>query len=116
MIQLKHADENKGVLIVDVVSPVAVRRLEVYKEKQYLAWNGTPESLSEYSYQLGKLEKANLSENTEHLEGYNAFIIENAYKNEMQAFFRVIQTGEKPVYGYEKDLKILRMIDAMGVD
>ena len=55
LLQLTHENGNKGVLIVDVVSPVAVRRLEVYGEHKYLQWSGTPESLMEYNKEQDKL-------------------------------------------------------------
>ena len=39
MIHMTHESGNKGTIIVDVVSPVAVRKLEVYTEGRYLSWN-----------------------------------------------------------------------------
>ena len=48
IIQLEHENDNKGVLIVDVVSPKAVRKLEIYSEDKYISWNGTPDTLIEY--------------------------------------------------------------------
>ena len=50
MSQFTHESGSKGILVVDVVSPVAVRKLEVYKENSYLSWNGTPDSLMAVSY------------------------------------------------------------------
>lgn len=114
MIQIIHKNGNKGCLIVDVVSPVAVRKLEAYGEERYISWNGVPESLTEFNEQSKKLEQVTLTEEAEHQEGYRAFVIENAYRNEIQEFFDVIQSGKKPLYGFEQDREILRLIDSIG--
>lgn len=114
MIQLTHANGNKGVLVVDVVSPCAVRKLEAYAEGCYLAWNGTPESLVEYNTKSGAAESVILSEKTEHREGYRAFVVENAYKNEIQEFFDVVLRGKQAQYGFEQDEKVLNLIDTLG--
>lgn len=113
MIQMKHENGNKGILIVDVVSPVAVRRLEVYAENRYLQWSGTPDSLMEYDKNDDLLKLVVLSEKEEHKEGYRAFVVENAYKNEIQEFMDVVLNGKEQVYGFEEDLKILNLIDQM---
>lgn len=114
LIQLKHKNGNKGVLVVDVVSPVAVRKLEVYKENEYLSWSGTPETLSEYDKDSKELRPVILSEAIEHVDGYRAFIVENAYKNEIREFFDVVQNGKQPRYGFVQDKKILELIDSIG--
>ncbi len=114
MIQLTHKGGNKGCLVVDVVSPVAVRKLEVYGENAYLSWNGTPESLFEYNQNSKQIESVSLQEETEHIEGYRAFVVENAYKNEIREFFDVVLEGKKPLYGFEQDMDILRVIDSIG--
>lgn len=114
MIQFKHQDGNKGLLIVDVVSPVAVRKLEVYKENEYLSWNGTPETLTEYNKETKELKPVILSEPTERIDGYRAFVVENAYKNEIREFFDVVLNGKTPMYGFVQDKKILELIDLIG--
>ncbi len=114
MIQLIHANGNKGTLIVDVVSPVAVRKLEIYAEGSYLSWNGTPESVSEFDPKTKKLTPVSLTEQTEHMEGYSSFVVENAYKNEIREFFDVVQNGKEPLYGFEQDQKILDLINSLG--
>lgn len=114
MIQLIHKNGNKGTLIVDVVSPIAVRKLEVYSEESYLSWNGTPESVLEFDAGTGKLNSVIFAEQTEHIEGYRSFIVENAYKNEIREFFDVVFTGKTPLYGFEQDQKILGFIDRLG--
>lgn len=114
MILIKHTNGNKGILVVDVVSPAAVRKLEVYTENVYIAWNGTPDSIVEYNVDTKKLEGVVLQESAEHKEGYSAFIVENAYKNEIREFFDAMQGLTKPLYGFEQDKMILDIIDSMG--
>ena len=114
MIQLTHKNGNKGILIVDVVSPVAVRKFEVYTEGSYLSWSGTPESLYEFDPLSKKLISVSLMEQTEHMEGYSSFVVENAYKNEIREFFDVVLDGKTPLYGFEQDQEILDLIDLLG--
>lgn len=113
MIQFTHKNGNKGVLIVDVVSPVAVRRLEVYGEHKYYQWNGAPDSLFEYDPVSNDLKKISLNEKEEHKEGYRAFVVENAYKNEINEFMDVVLNGKEQIYGFPEDLKILEIIDKL---
>ena len=114
MIQFAHKSGSKGSLIVDVVSPVAVRKLEVYAENCYLSWDGTPDSLYEFDFQTKNLNKVTLEETSEHIEGYSSFVIENAYRNEIEEFFDVVLTGKSPLYGYSQDYKVLRLINSLG--
>ena len=48
------------------------------------------------------------------MEGYNSFVVENAYKNEIREFFHVVLNGTAPLYGFKQDQEILKLIDAMG--
>jgi predicted dehydrogenase len=114
MISFTHSGGNKGLLVVDVVSPVAVRKLEAYTEGQYFAWNGTPETLFAFNPQTKTLDKVDLSEKAERKEGYSSFIVENAYKNEIREFFDVVLNGKMPIYGFEQDKSILGLIDKLG--
>lgn len=113
-ILIDHKNGNKGVLVVDVVSPVAVRKFDAYAEKKYLTWSGTPDTVFEFDPETGKLDNILLTEEAEHKEGYSAFIVENAYKNEIREFFDVVYNNKEPLYGFEQDKKILQLIDSMG--
>lgn len=114
MIQISHKNGNKGMLIVDVVSPVAVRKLEAYAENAYVSWNGTPDSICEFDSETKKLVSVQLKEAAEHKEGYSTFIVENAYKNEIREFFDVVLKHKEPLYGFEQDKRILKIIDSLG--
>lgn len=113
MILLEHRNGNKGSVVVDVVSPCVVRKLEVYSEKKYLSWNGTPESLMEYDEVSKELKLVTLNEKVKHAEGYASFVTENAYKNEIIEFFDVVLNDKKPQYGFEQDKSVLALIDSM---
>lgn len=114
IIQLTHRNKNKGVLVIDVVSPVAVRKFEAYREKEYLSWSGTPDSLMEFKTETNELKAVTLSETAEHIEGYRSFIVENAYKNEIRAFFNNIDHIEIPEYGFKDDLNTISLIENIG--
>ena len=92
---------------------MAVRKLEVYGEGAYLSWNGTPDSLAEFDVENKKLVYVTLSEE-DHMEGYGAFVVENAYENEIRKFFDVVAGIASAAYGFEQDLKVLQLIDAIG--
>ena len=111
MIQLEHENGNKGTLVVDIVSPKAVRNLEVYGENIYFSWNGYPTSLEEFIPENQSIEKVIIHENSEHIDGYSSFVIENAYQNEIREFIDVVSDKRKPIYGFEQDLYVLNLID-----
>lgn len=113
IIQTEHENGNKGALIIDVVSPVAVRKLEVYSEHRYMQWGGTPNSLCEYNAETDKLEQVVLHESEEHRDGYRAFVVENAYKNEIRVFMENIMDELQPEYGFAQNLEILKLIDTL---
>ena len=54
-----------------------------------------------------------LLEKEEHKDGYRAFIVENAYKNEINEFIDVVVNGKNQVYGFSEDLKVLELIDKL---
>lgn len=114
MIQIVHKNGSKGSLVVDVVSPVAVRKLEMYGEGRYISWSGTPDSLMEYSQKSGGLEKVTLMEKAEHVDGYREFVTENAYKNEIKEFFDAVLYNKEPPYDFKKDMAIIDLIDKIG--
>ena len=113
LIQLIHENGNKGNIIVDVVSPVAVRHFEAYRESRYICWNGTPDSLEQYDKESDHLKKVTLNEIEEHKDGYRQFVVENAYANEINEFFDVVLLNKIPLYGFEQDLEILKLIDEL---
>lgn len=116
MIQLEHENGHKGTLIVDIVSPKAVRNLEIYGENQYFVWNGSPTSLECFDPETKQVQKVVLREDAEHIEGYSTFVVENAYQNEIRGFLDVVCRHTTPLYGFEEDLRILRLIDRIEAE
>lgn len=111
IVSIEHENGVRGAFAVDVVSRKAVRNLEVFSEELYLSWDGTPEGLFEYDY-IGKQNRQiNLYGEVERREGYGNFIIENEYINETAAFFAQVKDGVVPIYDFEKDKRILALVD-----
>ena len=112
IIQLEHENDNKGVLIVDVVSPKAVRKLEIYSEDKYISWNGTPDTLIEYDKSNKRDVSYCLYDDVDKVEGYSELIVENAYEEEIRAFLNAIRGDKKDIlHTFEKDKEILKLID-----
>lgn len=110
-VNLKHKSGAEGVLIVDVVSRKAVRKLEVIGEDVYLSWSGTPDSVNDYDI-VNKQDILVSFDNSEHKEGYASFITENPYREEIKAFFACINNPEiERKWDFERDMKVLDIID-----
>lgn len=109
LIQIEHTGGNVGNLMIDVVSRQAVRQMEIINENLYIKWNGTPDSLYEKDIMFGELRKIQAGEYI-HEQGYGDFINEYAYAKEMEEFFEVMK-GKQPIYSFEQDKKILKIID-----
>lgn len=109
LIQIEHEKGNIGNLAIDVVSRQAVRKLEIFNEDLYIRWDGTTDSLYEKDVVSGELSQISAGEYI-HEEGYNESINEYAYMKEIEDFFEVIK-GKEPLYSFEKDKEILRIIN-----
>lgn len=111
LILLEHETGAKGVFAADVVSRKAVRHFEAYGEDMHITWDGTPETL--WGYDLQKKEDVQLLADltTEHIDGYSNLVDENPYRFELQAFLNAVIEGEKPMWDFEKDYDLLKIID-----
>ena len=110
---IRHDSGVFGVLNVDVVIPKAGREFEVWGENVYLEWKGTPDSLKEFDREEKRLLDVKLYENYDHVDGYNQFVVENAYYDEVVDYIRTIENESVPRYSFEKDLEILKLIDCI---
>lgn len=116
IIQLEHENGNKGALVIDVVSPKAVRKLEIYSEDKYISWNGTPNSLIEYDKKTKEDINYSLYDDIDKVEGYSDFIVENAYEEEIRAFLNATSGNMSDIYHtFKKDKEILELIDSIEV-
>jgi len=110
---VKHNSGCVGSLIVDVVSRRAVRNLEIYGEDLHICWDGTPNGLNEYEIESKTTISVNLYEEIDHQESYSPLIVENAYLEEIKAFFSAIEHHTVPVYDFVRDKTILSLIDTI---
>lgn len=113
LVIVQHSSGHKGTLAVDVVSRKAVRNLEIFGEKMYLHWDGSPEGLKIYDFENKKDVDVQLYKEIDQLDNYSRFVVENAYLNEIVSFFEIVTEGKTPIYDFEKDKKILRIIDGI---
>lgn len=112
LITLEHESGHKGVLAVDVVTRKSIRHIDVYGEHFQMSWNGTADSLTEYDIESKQVKSISFDDASEHVEGYAAFITENPYREELNAFIaQVANPQQKPAWDFEKDLAVLKVID-----
>jgi predicted dehydrogenase len=113
MLMVKHRSGCIGSIVVDVVSRKPIRNFEVFGEHVHVFWDGTPTGLSEYAIESKTLIPVNLYEHIDHQETYSPQIVENAYLEEIKAFFSAIEHHTVPVYDFVKDKIILSLIDTI---
>lgn len=112
LITLEHEGGHKGMLAVDVVTRKSIRHIDVYGEQFQMTWNGTADSLMEYDIENKELKNIQFEDAAEHVEGYAAFITENPYREELNAFLAQIDNPQqKSAWDFEKDLDVLSVID-----
>lgn len=112
LITIEHENGNKGVLAADVVTRKSIRHIDVYGETFQMSWNGTADSLQEYNLETKEMQTIQFDDASEHVEGYAAFITENPYREEMNAFLAQIANPKAvPTWTFEKDFELLKIID-----
>ena len=112
LITIEHENGNKGVLAVDVVTRKSIRHIDVYGETTQMSWNGTADSLQEYDIEKKEMKTIQFEDASEHVEGYAAFITENPYREELNAFLAQIADPKAvPAWTFEKDFELLKVID-----
>ena len=117
-IMMEHENGNKGVFVCDVVTPKTERSFEVYGENFFLSWDGSATGIKEWrpdptAENPNKVELHNVDiygNSAENRNEYAAFVVENAYLNEIKAFFEYVNDGKTPVYTFEDDRDLLKMI------
>lgn len=116
-ITMRHQNGTKGFLAADVVSPKAVRNFEVYGEGLHLFWEGNPKALYRYDTQAQAKMPVDTYTSFEQDARYSDNIVENAYVDEIQNFFEVLQGTAKPRWSFEQDkeaIRLMEMIDEQG--
>ncbi len=110
-VTLEHADGTIGQLTVDIVSRKATREFVVISENLYLTWSGTPSSLMNYDTEQKQLINISCYDDIMQDERYSDNIVENAYVDELAEFFDALEKKAVPRHSFEKDLKLLYLID-----
>ena len=113
---IEHITGHKGMLAVDIVSRKAVRNLEIFGEDSFIQWNGSPDGLKLYDIDNKKDIAINLYDQIDQLKQYSHFVVENAYYNEIVAFFDAVNENKNAAYNFEEDHKILKIIDIIEAD
>jgi len=85
--------------------------LEIFGEELYIDWKGTPTSLNHYNFESKEDNNIVLYKNEQKNENYAQFVIENAYLDEIKDFIEYFKDKSTPRYSFEKDIKILNLID-----
>ena len=111
MISIRHESGCKGLYCQDIVARKGLRRLEVFTEKLHIFWEGTPDSLSEYDIDAKALRPVRLYDDVVQDGRYNANIIENAYADEIAAFFDYVEKDIEPPYTFAEDAHTLAVVD-----
>lgn len=112
LVMIEHEGGAKGLFAVDVVARKSCRHIDIYGEELQLSWNGTADSLLEYNIKDKTEKKITFEDASEHVDGYAAFITENPYRDEINAYLRQIADRTyQPAWDFEKDKDILDVID-----
>ena len=110
---LRHDTGVIGSLTIDVSTPKTERAFSAWEENYYVEWNGTPDTLKIMNLETKELKSIHLYSDIEHTEGYNSFVVENAYYDELREYINCIERKNKPVYGFEEDKGILVLIEKL---
>ena len=110
-VSLRHQNGCLGVFVADVVARAPFRELRVSGEDLLITWDGTPDSLRRFDIEKKAWETIPFGTRVAHRDGYAATITEDAYLEELQAFFAAVERGEIPPYTFADDYETLRLID-----
>lgn len=113
MLLVEHENGTKGLIAVDVVARKAMRRLEIYNEELQIFWAGTPKSLNIFNLDTKEMKHIKTYETIQKDERYCDNIIENAYMDEIVAFFEEVNYNDtkNKFHSFEKDWEIIQLID-----
>lgn len=108
---IEHMSGTVGCLTVDIVAPRTQREFEMWKENFYISWDGTPKNLREYCADEETMKNVPMYDLVEQQSNYYKYIVENAYYDELNNFFEVIEGKNNAIYSFEQDKEILGIID-----
>ena len=102
--------------MIDIVSRKAERELTVIGEKLFLKWGGTPTTLSYYDFEAKADVAVDTYESVNSDPRYADNIIENAYVDEMKAFFELLAGKTPRMHSFADDARVLSIIDDIEED
>lgn len=113
LIMFEHDTGAKGIIAVDVVARKAIRRLEVFSEQLHIFWDGSPDTLKMLDIESGELKAVNCYKTVEKNSLYSNNIIEDAYRDELYAFLKLVEKHDDSEvrYSFMEDRDILCLID-----
>lgn len=115
-VTLRHQNGSVGQMMVDVVSPKAVRSFEVFGDGLHLFWEGSPATLFAYDADTREKQKIDTYGSYEQDPRYSDNIVENAYVDEILNFFAVLDGREQPRWSYAQDLAAIELMDRIGCE
>jgi predicted dehydrogenase len=110
-VTLRHETGAVGQLAADVVSRKAVRELEIIGEDIYLTWGGRPDSLFVYDIENRCETPVDTYRDVRRDGRYADNIIENAYIDELAAFFDVAAGRPARRHSFGDDRRVIEIID-----
>ena len=110
---LTHASGAVGQFAADVVARRAIRSFELTGEDTFLTWGGTPSSLCVYDIENKKDTAVDVYGAVLHDDRYAANIVENAYVDELAAFFDTLAGKPARRHSFADDARLLRVIDGI---
>lgn len=112
MLQIQHENGSKGQVTVDVVARRPIRRMEIYNEMLQIDWDGTPDTLRQWDIAEKTMRDIPTYDSVVNDARYCKSIIENAYMDEIDAFFTWLKGDSgKVCYSYAEHQRILSLID-----
>lgn len=108
---LKHSNGVVGTITVDIVSRTPKRELTIISEEDQIEWLGNPNSLLAWDRNSNTMKKIKLYREIQHDSNYSHTIIEDAYLEEVREFFDVVSGDTISEYTFEKDNKIVNLIN-----
>ena len=111
-VDVLHNDGHFGSLNFDVVSRTPTRELKILNEDSFISWNGNPNGLFTYNLFTNQIEEVVLYDSYEHSDKYADYIVEDAYKDEVNDFFSCVSNHKSSMkYSFSKDIIIQKKID-----
>lgn len=114
-ITIKHKGGAIGMLLIDVVCRTAVRDFTFTNENCFIAWDGSPTGLKQLDLTSHELIDVDVykGKRADQLDGYARFIVEDAYRAELEAFLGAIQGNSSMRWNLAEDGEIISLINQL---